>query len=125
MRINSLRKLIKSQLDTVCNRVYSSVADCDALYPHIVYSFPVTRKTDAMNAVTVDIEVWTKSQIEANDIVDKVEKLFDNVNLPQDDILPTFFVENIKEVPDEDKTIVHRHIELSVQNYEREELNNG
>ena len=78
-----------------------------------------------MNAVTVDIEVWTKSQIEANDIVDKVEKLFDNVNLPQDDILPTFFVENIKEVPDEDKTIVHRHIELSVQNYEREELNNG
>lgn len=120
MKTNELRKMLKERLSHCCETVYFKLAADNALYPHIVFSFPVTNKLDAArDDTTVDIEIWAKSEFDACEILDSVEESFNVKNLPQIDYLPTIYVEIIKDVEDPDKSIVHKHVELSVQNYER------
>ena len=92
---NDLRELIQSKLLTVCNNVYYFLADERRLYPHIVFNLARSMKYDS------------------------VEKLFNNLNDPQTKLLPTFFVERITNVVDADKSIRHKSVEITVQNYER------
>ena len=117
---NELRKLIKSRLLSVCDKVYYRIAEDKNLYPHITFEIRQIRKIDEpKDEATIDIEIWTKSESTANDMMDTVESIFNCRNDPQEDLLPTFFVEKITPVHDEDKSIVHKHVELSAQLYER------
>lgn len=121
-KTNSLRMLIQSKLKTVCSDVYFENADEKALYPHVVYSWGTTLNDDLhRDDVSVIIDVWdrsTKASVIEN-LCDDIEVLFDNSNLPQNDILPTFFLDSRLPVPDEDKRIKHRQLKIIVQNYER------
>lgn len=120
MKTNELRKMLKERLAQSCPTVYFKLAADDAMYPHIVFSFPVTNKVDsARDDITVDVEIWAKNEFDACYILDSVEESFNVKNLPQSDYLPTIFVEVMKDVEDPDKSIIHKHVELSVQNYER------
>lgn len=121
MSSNKLRKLIKDRLLSVCDKVYYRIAEDENLYPHITFEIRQIRKIDEpKDEAAIDIEIWTKSEAAANDMMDAVESVFNCRNDPQDDFLPTFFVEKITSVGDEDKSIIHKHIELSAQLYERQ-----
>ena len=117
---NKLRKLVKSKLLEVCPNVYYRLADDKNMYPHITFIFGKTRKYDvARNDVTMDVDIWTKSESEAQDMADEVESMFNSLNDPQEEFLPTFFVEGIKEIEDADKSIKRVSVEVTIQNYER------
>ena len=122
MRTNDLKKLVQTQLKTVATNVYYEVADDKAVYPHLVFSF---RRLDLNDLSRQDyilqVDVWDrgdKTQV-VDDLADGVENLLQAKNLPQTDILPTFYLIDRKMVEDEDKMIRHRQIQFQVQNYER------
>lgn len=122
MRTNDLKKLVQTKLKTVATNVYYEVADDKAVYPHLVFSF---RRLDLNDLSRQDyilqVDVWdrsNKTQV-VDDLADEVENLLQAQNLPQTDILPTFYLIDRKMVEDEDKMIRHRQIQFQVQNYER------
>lgn len=121
-KTNELRKLIQSQLKTKCSNVYYEQAIDSALYPHCVYNFASIDLGDLIrDDLVLEVDVWDKgnSCTAIENLCDQIEELFNNANLPQDKILPTFFRISRIPVKDEDKSIKHRLLKFQIQNYER------
>lgn len=126
MRTNSLRKLVKEMLSKVNaehgnKEVFYELANDDKMYPHIVFSFDNINTGDLYRhdlSLIIDIYDKSDSAYLVESIADDVEDMFNAINLPQDTILPTFYLEARRPVPEEDKSIRHRQIEVIVQNYE-------
>jgi len=126
MRTNSLRKLVKKMLGETTTEhgikgVYYEFANDGEMYPHIVFGFDNINTGDLCRhdlSLIIDIYDKSDSAYVVERIADDVEDMFNAVNLPQDTILPTFYLEARRPVPDEDKKIRHRQIEVIVQNYE-------
>lgn len=122
MRTNDLKRLVQTKLKTVTAKVYHEIADDKALYPHIVYTF---RRVDlgdlSRQDYILEVDVWDKgnSTQTVDNLADSVENLLQAENLPQDNVLPTFYLINRQNILDEDKQIRHRRIQFQVQNYER------
>lgn len=101
--------------------VYYEIASDDKMYPHIVFSFDTINTGDLYRhdlSLIIDIYDKADSAYLIEQIADDVEDMFNAENLPQDTVLPTFYLEARRQVPDEDKRIKHRQIEVTVQNYE-------
>lgn len=121
-KTNELRKLIQSKLKTKCSNVYYEQAIDSALYPHCVYNFASIDLGDLIrDDLVLEVDVWDKgnSCTAIENLCDQIEELFNNANLPQDKILPTFFRISRIPVKDEDKSIKHRLLKFQIQNYER------
>ena len=122
MRTNDLKKLVQTKLKTLTTNVYHELADKDAVYPHIVFTF---RRIDLQDLSRQDyileVDVWDKgtSTTAVDDLADSIENLLQGKNLPQTNILPTFYLIDRRNILDEDKSIRHRQIQFQIQNYER------
>lgn len=122
MKTNDLRKLIQSKLLTVCDDVYYCIAPSDKMYPHIVWDMSSVDLGDlSRDDVFLDIDIWDKGNSceRIEDLADSIDALLRSQNLPQDTILPTFYIVKRVNVEDTDKNIKHRVLTFSVQNYER------
>lgn len=122
MRTNDLIELIKTKLSTVASNVYYEVADEDALYPHVVFSFQQINLGDlSRQDYELDVDVWDKSEETetVENLCDSIEHLLHGANLPQKNILPTFYLIDRRILFDEDKEIRHRVVRFQIQNYER------
>ena len=122
MRTNDLIELIKTKLSTVASNVYYEVADEDALYPHVVFSFQQINLGDlSRQDYELDVDVWDKSEETetVENLCDSIEHLLRGANLPQKNILPTFYLIDRRILFDEDKEIRHRVVRFQIQNYER------
>lgn len=121
-KTNDLKKLIMTQLKTLTSNVYYEIAADNALYPHIVFSFKMINLGDLWRQdYTLDVDVWDKGQstTRIDSLCDEIEKLLHMQNLPQTDILPTFYLIDRRSILDEDKSIKHRLVRFQIQNYER------
>lgn len=123
-RTNDLRKLIREKLRTVdgVKEVYYEIAQSDALYPHVVFEFSNVDLSDLNRQdYMIEVHVWDKGYDAsvAERISDEIEDIFNGPNLPQDNILPTFYLEGRMILEDEDKKIRHRVLQFVSQNYER------
>ena len=123
---NRLRELIYTKLKTLDTQqspidVFYLLADEANMYPHIVFNLSRSAKYDfARDDITLDVDIYTKNdEVKAQDLADAVETMFNNLNDPQTYLLPTFFVERITSVQDADKSIRHKSVEITIQNYER------
>jgi hypothetical protein len=122
MRTNDLIELIKTKLSTVASNVYYEVADEDALYPHVVFSFQQLNLGDlSRQDYELDVDVWDKGEETetVENLCDSIEHLLHGANLPQKNILPTFYLIDRRILFDEDKEIRHRVVRFQIQNYER------
>lgn len=129
-KTNVLRKLIKSMLSAETfkkkhgiKEIYFGNADDQKMYPHIVFFFDQINNDDLhRDDISLVIDIYDKSTeaVLVEDIADDIELMFDAENLPQDEILPTFYLDVRRPVVEEDKEIQHRQIEVIVQNYEKE-----
>jgi len=123
MRTNDLKELIQAQLKTVTPNVFYEVGQTKKMYPHIIFEFSSIDLGDFNRQdYILDVDVWDKSEdtTAVEDLCDSIEELFNNANLPQETILPTFFRIDRKRIPDEDIQIRHRLIRFQIQNYNRE-----
>lgn len=121
-RTNDLKKLIQTKLKTLATNVYFEEAADNALYPHIVFTFRTIDLGDlARQDYILEVDVWDKgtSTTQVDELSDKVEDLLQAKNLPQTNILPTFYKIDRKSIKDEDKSIKHRLIKFQIQNYVR------
>ena len=122
MRKNDHKKLVQTKLKTLTTNVYHELADKDAVYPHIVFTF---RRIDLQDLSRQDyileVDVWDreKDTTRVDNLADSVENLLQAQNLPQEHILPTFYLIDRRNILDEDKNIKHRQIQFQIQNYER------
>lgn len=122
MRTNDLIELIKTKLSTVASNVYYEVADEDVLYPHVVFSFQQINLGDlSRQDYELDVDVWDKGEETetVENLCDSIEHLLHGANLPQKNILPTFYLIDRRILFDEDKEIRHRVVRFQIQNYER------
>jgi hypothetical protein len=121
-RTNDLKKLIQTKLKTLATNVYFEEASDNALYPHIVFTFRTIDLGDlARQDYILEVDIWDKgtSTTQVDELSDKVEDLLQAKNLPQTNILPTFYKIDRKSIKDEDKSIKHRLIKFQIQNYVR------
>ena len=121
-RTNDLKKLIQTKLKTLTTNVFFEQATDNAIYPHIVFSFREISLNDlSRQDYTLDIDVWDKgtSTTAIDNLADSVEDLFHTENLPQVNVLPTFYKIDRKSVDDPDKSIKHRLVRFQIQNYVR------
>lgn len=121
-RTNYLKKLVQTKLKTLTTYVYYEIASDDALYPHIVFNFEQINLGDlSRQDYILRIDIWDKSQntVGIDTLADNVENLLQAQNLPQDHVLPTFYLIDRHNIEDSDKNIKHREIRFQIQNYER------
>ena len=118
-KTNSLRKIIQSKIDSVVSCYYRT-ADPDALFPHAVYDFENIDLGDInRDDLILIVDLWDKgsntSRIE--EMADQIEEIFNAANLPNEEVLPTFYRISRKPIDDEDKTIMRRQLKFQIQNY--------
>ena len=120
MKTNALRKIIQSNIQSVVTSYYRT-ADKGALYPHAVYDFENIDLGDIWrDDLILIIDIWDKGNDTARieDITDSIEAMFNAANLPNDEVLPTFYRIGRKPIDDEDKAIMHRQLKFQIQNYD-------
>lgn len=122
MRTNDLKYLVQSKLETLTANVYHEIANEKKLYPHIVFEFRRIDLGDLWRQdYILEVDIWDKqdSSQRVDNLADQVENLLQAENLPQTNVLPTFYLINRQNIPDEDKEIKHRRVQFQIQNYER------
>lgn len=122
MRTNDLKELVQAKLETLDVSVYHEIAIDTAMYPHIVFSFERIELGDlSRQDYVLDVDLWDKTEdtTVVDDLADSVENLLQAENLPQDNVLPTFYLIDRKNILDPDKNIKHRLVRFQIQNYER------
>lgn len=120
MKTNSLRKTVISRLRTVSQKVYFEQAPDDAGFPHVVVSFGSIVNDDFNRSdIIISMDVWDRDSEAYNieELCDSIEALFNNANVPNAQILPTFFLVNRLSLTDEDKGLKHRVIKVVAENY--------
>ena len=121
-RTNELKVLIQTKLKTLTTNVYFEQAVDNDIYPHVVFSFRTIDLGDlSREDYILDVDVWDKgtSTVTIDTLADNIEDLLSAQNLPQTNILPTFYKIDRKSIEDTDKAIKHRLIRFQIQNYVR------
>ena len=117
-----LRKLIREKMQTIQGVTYHREAPHDAAYPYKTFTLQSVTFTDARDDFDLCVDIWHRGDWKVvEEIADEIEKLFQNTNLPQKTILPTFFRESRYNLEDPDKTLQHIQLRFLVQLYELEE----
>lgn len=115
----ALRKIIKSQIDSVVESYYRKV-DVKKSYPYAVLDFENIDLGDIhRDDLILIVDVWDKGEDTAQieDIADRIEAIFNAANLPGDEVLPTFYRVGRKPIDDEDKSLIRRQLKFQIQNY--------
>lgn len=118
-KTTALRRIIQRNIDAVIKSYYRK-ADKGALFPHAVFDFESIDLLDInRDDLILIIDVWGKGNdtSEIEDLADQIEKLFNAANMPEGDVLPTFYRMSRKPIDDEDKSLIHRQLKFQVQNY--------
>ena len=118
-KTNSLRKIIQSKINPIIKSYYRA-ADPKADFPRAVYDFENIDLGDLnRDDLILIVDLWDKgkdtSKIE--DIADQIEEMFNAANLPDANVLPTFYRISRKPIDDEDKTLMRRQLKFQIQNY--------
>ena len=119
-KTNALREIIQNKINSIVKSYYR-FADTTNIFPHAVYDFENIDLLDiARDDLILIVDIWGKgkntSQVE--NIADQIEKLFNAANLPNEEVLPTFYRISRKPIDDEDKTIIRRQLKFQIQNYD-------
>jgi hypothetical protein len=115
-----LKKLITARLNTANGGTYYRKASSTTVYPYKTFEFTRAYFEDqALDDFDLCIDIWDHddSPAGAEALADDVEALFNEVNLPQLSILPTFWRASRYFVADDDKTIQHIQLHFDVQMY--------
>ena len=118
----ALQEIIHGNISSVV-KCYYQTADPEEAYRYAVYDFESVDLGDIhRDDLILIIDLWDKgtdtSWIEST--ADHIGKMFNAANLPNEHVLPTFYRISRRNVPDEDKSLLHRQLKFQIQNYDLE-----
>ena len=124
MNTNALRELIASRLNTTTGATWYRLATDKSHYPYKVYDLgPMVFRHAGRYDYTLTVDIYDRhadldhTAIEA--LADQVQDLFlEQVNLPQQTILPTFWLEDRQPVDDPDVELQRIQLRFTVQVYD-------
>lgn len=119
-KTKALRTIIQTRIDSIVKSYYRK-ADKGALYPHAVYDFENIDLGDLSRddlMLVVDLWDYGNNTTRIEELADQLEAAFNAVNLPNEEVLPTFYRAGRKPIDDEDKMINRRQLKFQIQNYE-------
>ena len=122
-KTTALRGLIREQLQTVPGTTYHKRATADAEYPYKTYNLESINFLDSTrDDFDLVIDIWDRSTDSkmAEEIADKIERLFNVVNIPSPPIYATFFRDVRNVIDDPDKNLQHIQLHFLVQLNEEE-----
>lgn len=115
-----LRQLVKELLDQADGATFYRTASVTAAYPYKVFSFGKTRYSDSRD-VEICIDLYDRGGGDRlGEIADEIERIFDDLNAPQDGILPTFFLDDRYPVEEKDKELEHIQMRIQTNLYNKE-----
>ena len=129
--INDLNLLISTLLNSIkteygIKEIGYRVASDQKAFPHVVYEFVTGQPTDmGRQDLTLDIDVWSRSEYEVFNIMDAIKDLMSFRNDPALGILPTFYEVSSGTVEDQDKTLVHGIVRYECQVYDEDATDYG
>lgn len=113
-----LRRLVRETMQSVPGETYHRSAAPDAVYPYKVYTLRSVSFTEDRDDFDLCVDIWGRGDWKiVEEIADQIEGLFQNSNLPQEHILPTFFRDSRHNLEDPDKTMQHIQLRFQVQLY--------
>lgn len=115
----ALRTIIQEKINPIIKSYYRK-ADTKALYPHAVYDFENIDLGDiSRDDLILIIDIWDRGDDTTfiEETADRIEEIFNAANLPNEEVLPTFYRISRKPIDDEDKTIQRRQLKFQIQNY--------
>ena len=118
-KTNALRKIIYKNINSIV-KTYFRKADKENIYPHAVYDFENIDLGDiSRDDLILIIDIWDKGNDTSNieEIADQIEEMFNAANLPNEEVLPTFYRIGRKSIDDVDKTLMRRQLKFQIQNY--------
>ena len=118
-KTNALRKIIQKKINSIVKSYYR-IADAKADFPHSVYDFESIDLGDIYrDDLILIIDLWGKGKdtTQIEEMADQIETMFNAVNLPGEEVLPTFYRISRKPIDDEDKTLIRRQLKFLIQNY--------
>ena len=119
-KTNALRKIIQIKINSIVKSFYR-VADEKERYPYAVYDFENIDLGDInRDDLILIIDLWGKGKDTSSieEMADRIEKTFNAANMPNDEVLPTFYRISRKPIDDEDKTLIRRQLKFQIQNYD-------
>lgn len=122
-KTNALKEIIHRNTSSIVDDCFYRIADEEKAYRYAVYDIESSDLGDIhRDDLILIIDLWDKgtdtSWIE--DAADQIEALFNAANLPNEYILPTFYRISRRNVPDEDKSLIHRQLKFRIENYDLE-----
>ena len=108
-----LRALVTATLNQTPGKTYYGSAVRTAVNPYKVFSISRVNLGDlSRDDVDLCVDVYDRATDpkRVDEIADKIEELFNDANIPQPTILPTFFRESRYPVEEDEKD--HQHIQL-------------
>ena len=117
-----LRKLVQEKLKTVQGATHHLRAPADASYPYKSFRLSNVTFTDARDDLELEVDIWDRSldPKTAEDMADQIEALFNDANLPEPPIYPTFFRDARYTLEDPDKNLQHIQLRFLVQLYKED-----
>lgn len=115
----ALRTIIQDKINPIIDCYYRT-ADSGSLYPHAVYNFETIDLADiSRDDLILTIDIWDRGDDTTfiEETADRIEEMFNAANLPNEEVLPTFYRISRKPIDDEDKTIQRRQLKFQIQNY--------
>lgn len=117
-KTNALRKIIQSNIDKIVPSYYRK--GDKKIFPRSVYDFENIDLGDINRddlILVVDLWDYGEDTTQIEDLADAIETIFNAANMPDEEVLPTFYRISRKSIDDEDKMIMHRQLKFQVQNY--------
>jgi hypothetical protein len=120
-KTTTLRKLIREKLQTTQGESFHRSAPKDAAFPYKTFTLTSVAFPDRLrDDFELEVDIWDRGPDwkAIEEIADQIEALFNDANLPQPPIYPTFFRENRYSLDDPDKQLQHIQLRFLVQLYE-------
>ena len=115
----ALRTIIQEKIEPIIDCYYQK-ADSKKSYPYAVYNFENIDLGDiSRDDLILIVDIWYcgDNTTFIEETADRIEEIFNAANLPNEEVLPTFYRMSRKPIDDEDKTIQRRQLKFQVQNY--------
>ena len=115
-----LRKALLARLKTIHPRVYFERAPSTAVFPYLVFDFQLYPDGEGFELCTLSIDGWDNNpDTTALETLMASARTLDKATISNDELVVTFYLENMIPLIDDDETIRRRNYNFAARLFKR------